>query len=349
MAVHFSVESMLKVLRHNRFGPPDQVLELVEEADPALAPGQVRIRIEATSIHAGDLKNIAGEMIMVRNPTGGANLAVPLPQTPGIEGVGRIIEGAGDIAGLTLGQRVFLPIQCGSWREALVAEARTLIPAPEGDPVQLSLMVNALTADLALRDLVALSPGDWVIQNGANSNVGRVLIALARLRGFRTVNVVRRLSVESELRALGADVVVLDGDGLAERVSAATGGAAIPLGLDGVAGPATGRLAECVADDGMVANYGLMSGEPCHIEPWMLMYKRLTLCGYYMGYHRRRRPHAEQAAIIAELADLIVKGVLPARIAATYPLERYREAVRHAAREGAERDGKVVFDLRREA
>lgn len=336
----------MKALLHRRFGPPDEVLELVEDADPPLGPGQVRIRIEATPIHAGDLKNIAGEKIMVRNPTGGGDLAVPLPQVPGIEGVGRIVEAEGDMGGLSMGQRVFLPIQCGSWRESLVTDAATLIPAPEGDPVQLSLMVNALTADLALRDLVPLSAGDWVIQNGANSNVGRVLIALARQRGIRTVNVVRRMTVEPELLALGADVVVQDGEGLAERVAAATGGAAIPLGLDGVAGPATGWLAGCVADDGLIANYGLMSGEPCHIEPWMLMYKRLTLTGYYMGYNRRRRPHEEQAAIITELAEMIVAGLLPARIAATYPLEGYGEAVRHAAREGTDRDGKIVFDLR---
>ena len=267
----------MKALLHRRFGPPEAVLELVEAADEPLRPGQVRIRVEATPIHAGDLKNIAGETIMVRNPTGGANLVTPLPQIPGIEGVGRIVEATGDAAGLSLGQRVFLPIQCGSWREALVADAAGLIPAPEGDPVQLSLMVNALTADLALRDLAPLRPGDWVIQNGANSNVGRVLIALARRRGLRTVNVVRRLAVEPELRALGADVVLADGDDLAERVAEATGGASIALALDGVAGAATGRLAGCVADDGLIANFGLMSGEPCMIEPWMLMYKRIRL------------------------------------------------------------------------
>ena len=333
----------MRALLHRSFGNPADVLELVDLPDEPLAPGQVRIGVEATSIHAGDLKNIAGERIMVRHVKGGANLEVPLPQVPGIEGVGRIIEKAPDVTDFELGQRVFLPIQCGSWREAVVADAATLVAAPEGDAVQLSLIVNALTGDLALRDIVSLSAGDWVIQNGANSNVGRVIIPLARKRGIRTVNVVRRPELVDELRELGGDVVLLDGEDLAERVAEATGGALIELGLDGIAGAATSRLAECVADDGTIANYGLMSGEPCHIEPWMLMYKRIRLIGYYMGYNRRARSIDEQRAIMGELADAIVKGEISAPIAGKYRLDDYVAAVEHAARGGGARNGKIVF------
>ena len=81
-----------------------------------------------------------------------------------------------------------------------------------------------------LSDFVDLKPGDWVIQNVANSAVGRLLIVLARQRGLRTVNVVRRAELADELEALGADIVIVDGDDLAQRVAKQTAEARIMLG-----------------------------------------------------------------------------------------------------------------------
>jgi mitochondrial enoyl-[acyl-carrier protein] reductase / trans-2-enoyl-CoA reductase len=62
------------------------------------------------------------------------------------------------------------------------------------------LRINPPTALLLLEDHVALQPGDWVIQNVANSAVGRHVIVLAKARGLRTVDVVRRDDVAGELR-----------------------------------------------------------------------------------------------------------------------------------------------------
>lgn len=338
-------EFAVKLLRHSRFGAPDEVLELLDQEDSPLGPHDVAIRVEATPIHAGDLKNIEGVKLMFRNVTDGESLHVPLPQVPGIEGVGRVIAVGSAVSRYRIGARVLLPWQCGSWRERVQAHEDFVPPAPEGDAVQLSLMVNAFTADFALRDLAPLQPGDWFMQNSANSNVGRILIKLARLRGFRTVNIVRRPELVDELRELGADVVLVDGPDLAQRVRAAVGKAPLPIALDGVSGEAAGRLAECLSDGGTLANLGTMTGESCAVPTWILLYKRIRVIGYYAGFNIRARTPAQQAEIIDELTARIADGTLHTRIAATYPLERYREAVRHAARSGADRDGKIVFTL----
>lgn len=70
-----------------------------------------------------------------------------------------------------------------------------LLPLPEGieiSPVAAAtISVNPFTADRMLLDFVDLKPGDWVVQNAANSGVGQNVIQLARIRGFKTVNVVR--------------------------------------------------------------------------------------------------------------------------------------------------------------
>lgn len=70
-----------------------------------------------------------------------------------------------------------------------------LLPLPVGvkiSPVSAAtISVNPFTADRMLLDFVKLREGDWVVQNGANSGVGQNVIQLARIRGFKTVNVIR--------------------------------------------------------------------------------------------------------------------------------------------------------------
>lgn len=346
----------MKILQHTRFGPPAEVLELIEETLPPLGDDEVVIRVEAAAIHAGDLYNIEGKKIMVRNVEGGErnetsydDFEVELPQVPGVEGVGRIAALGANVDEFLVGDRVFLPLQCGAWREELHANAATLIRAPEGDALQLALIVNAMTADIALRELIELQAGDWLIQNAANSNVGRDLIKLAKVRGIRTVNIVRRQSLVDELYELGADVVLLDGPELARRVRQATGDATILLGIDSVAGAAAEELAWCLSDGGMLANMGMMSGAPCTVTTQLLLYKQITLRGFYGGFHIAAMSRDAQRKLWWEMGEMRVQGVLKAQIAGSYPLSEYRDAVIHAAKSGQARDGKIVFDMRQES
>jgi trans-2-enoyl-CoA reductase len=335
----------MRAVQQARFGPPAEVLELVDQQLPSLGDNEVSIGVEATPIHTGDLANIAGDKTMIRTVTPGEELVTELPQVPGIEGIGRVTAVGAAVSRFAIGDRVYLPLQCGSWREVVHGDAGSVFPAPEGDPIQLSLIINAFTADIALQDLAPLKPGDWFVQNSANSNVGRVLITLAHRRGFKTLNIVRREALVDELLELGADVVLVDGPDLAARVAEATDGAPLPVGLDGVGGEATGQLAACLDDEASVYNMGHMSSLSCQIPSWVLLYKQVKIRGFYAGYNISSRSPEQQAAMIEELAGLIGSGVLKAKIAATYPLTEFRQAVTHAMQDGVSRDGKIVFDL----
>ena len=107
-----------------------------------------------------------------------------------------------------MGQLVLLPPGCGSWSTHVVTEAAQLRPLPdEADQLQLSMMaINPPTAALLLSEFVTLGPGDWVIRTAANSAV--YLVQLARYRGYRTVNVVRRQDAAAVVRDTGGDVVL---------------------------------------------------------------------------------------------------------------------------------------------
>jgi mitochondrial enoyl-[acyl-carrier protein] reductase / trans-2-enoyl-CoA reductase len=261
----------------------------------------------------------------------------------GSEGVGRVVEVGPDVTGISVGQTVLLPAGSGTWTTHLVADARRLVPIPEGaDPQQLAMLtVNPATASLMLTEFVTLAPGDWVIQNVANSAVGGYLVQLAKLRGLKTVNIVRRESAVASVQADGGDVVLVDGDDLPARVKAATGGAAIRLGIDAVGGSATDRMARCLSEAATLVNYGMMSGEACQVTPASFIFNDITLRGFWLAKWFPKASRESQRALYGELTKLIAMGKLSARIGATYPVSQIKEAV--AAANAGERDGKILI------
>ena len=327
----------MKVARHADYGDPGKVLEIGEEECPPMGDGEVTIRVEAAPVHIADLKCITGE----------PNFRMfPLPAVPGFEGIGRVTQLGPGASTFSVGDRVFLPMACGAWREELVANESVLMPAPEGDAVQLSLLpINPPTSHLMLSDYGDLKPGDWVIQNAANSSCGVYLIKLAHMRGIKTVNVVRRDSLAPALRDSGADVVLVDGPDLADRVRAATNGASIRLAIDAIAGDATTRLGECLADGGTVLSYGMLSGEPCKLPPDMVFLRDIRLRGFYTVREFTRHDPSEIAAMYRELANLIADGTLSAQIAGVFSLDQAADACALAAKVGDERPGKVVITM----
>jgi len=323
----------MKIAQLRAFGPPDQVVECVEVNDLA-APGddEVVIEIEAAPINPADLLIIEGKY--ASKP--------PLPAPLGIEGAGRVAAVGKKVTALRVGDRV-VSLARANWAERVLVKETQAIKAPaEADVLQLAMLkVNPATAYLMLTRYVTLAPGDWVIQNAANSGVGTALISLAKAAGFKTVNVVRRESLIATLMARGADVVVVDGDDLGARVAQATGGAAIKLGIDAVAGTATLRLADCLAEGGTVVNYGLLSGEPCMVTPHQVVFKGITLTGFWLAKLMSAMAPAELQALYAGLVGRVADGTLKVDVEATYGLDRVKEALTHAARQG--RDGKVLL------
>ena len=321
-------------LRFDRCGEPADVvrLEEVELGDPG--PGEVIARTEASAMHIADIKLVQGIDALRR----------PLPVTPGFEGMGHVVA-TGPDAGYEVGNRVFLPLGCGTFSEYVRVHKNDMgmRRAPDGDAEQLVLSnINGATAWTLLEDFVELGEGDWVLQDAANSNVGRYLIVLAAQRGIRTVNLVRREEVFAELRELGADVVILDGPGLPERMREATGGAQIHLGIDAIAGEAVMRMANCLADGGLIVSYGTLTDTPCQIDFWQMFMHGIRLCGMSTVRCLSTRSEEEIDRVQNEIALMAADGRLSAKIAARYSLEQWREAFAHAARTGAARDGKII-------
>ena len=315
-----------------RYGAPEEAVRCVESPDPgAPAPGEVVFDVLAFPINPADLSMCRGTY----------RLRPPLPAGIGAECVGRVTA-VGDGVALVKAGDLVINLQRENWTQRRRVAADDVIPVPPGlDRLQAAMLrINPPTARLLLTDLVELQPGDWIIQNVANSAVGRFVIRLGRAGGVRTVNVVRREALGAELAPLGADVCVVDGPDLADRVKAATGGASIRLGLDAVSGQATARISTCVGERGVVCNYGSMSGEDPVMPRSKLIGEGQSLVGFILGRALAPRSRAQVRAIYAELAEQVRAGLLTAPVEQIYPIEEIRAAVAHAEQGG--RRGKIL-------
>ncbi len=268
-------------------------------------------------------------------------LKPPLPATPGAECVGRVTAVGANVKHVKAGDLV-INLQRENWAQKRRVAGDDAIPLPAGIDLRQAAMVriNPPTALLMLSDFVKLKGGDWVIQNVANSAVGRLLIVLAHQQGLRTVNVVRRAELADELKGLGADVVVVDGPDLAARVATAIGDAPIRLGVEAIGGAATGRIVDCVASDATVVHYGSMSGANPDVGRTNFIYRGVHLTGFMLGRFLARRSAAEIRAIYADLSKQVMTGTLSAPVDAVYPIEEIKAALAHADKSG--RNGKIL-------
>jgi NADPH:quinone reductase-like Zn-dependent oxidoreductase len=322
----------MKQVLLERYGQPEEGVRCAEVPDVgAPAAGEVVFEVLAFPINPADISMCRGTY----------RLRPPLPATPGAECIGRVAAVGAGVAHTRPGDLV-INLQRENWAQRRRVKGDDVIPIPSGTDVLQGAMlrINPPTALLLLSDIATLKAGDWIIQNVANSAVGRLVIRLARARGIRTVNVVRREALFAELTALGADACVVDGPDLAETVKARTGGAPIRLGLDAVSGRATARLSTCLGDGGVVCNYGSMSGEDPIMARGTLVALGQTLVGFILGRGLAKRSLAEIRAIYADLGEQVRKGILSAPVEKIYPIEEIKRAVAHAQQ--GERAGKIL-------
>jgi mitochondrial enoyl-[acyl-carrier protein] reductase / trans-2-enoyl-CoA reductase len=321
----------MKKIEITDYGVPENVAHCVEAPDVGPpGAGEIVFDVLAFPINPADISFCRGNY----------RLHPPLPATPGAECVGRVAAVGAGVADIRPRDLV-IHMQRENWVQRRRIAAKDAIPLPAGlDLAQAAMLrINPATALLLLEDHVALKPGDWVIQDVANSAVGRHLIVLAKGKGARTVNVVRRDDVAAELKALGADVVLTDGPDLAQRAHQAVGGASIRLGIDAVSGEACKRVAECVAEGGVVVSYGSMSGaDPVMSRAALTRGVRLT--AFALGDGLAKRTTAQIRELYADLAAKLRDGVLKAPVDATYPIDDIKTALAHAQRGG--RNGKVL-------
>ncbi len=331
----------MKAIVFERFGEPQQVLQVRELPPPSVGAGQVRVRMRASPINPSDLLVVRGQY--GRLP--------PLPATPGFEGVG-VVESAGPglmklLRGLRAGRRVaVLNGHGGNWQEFVVVPARHVVPIPDDIPDEqaAAFFVNPATALVMTQWVLRVPPGAWLLQTAAGSALGRMIIRLGRRLGFHTINVVRRREQAEELRQLGGDAAIATADdNVEERVQEVTRGAGVRFAVDAV-GSATGLAAvRALAPGGRLLVYGTLSGEPIPLDPRLLMVGQKRIEGFWLSEWARQQGVFTMLKLFRRITRLLREKVLTTDVGASFTLDQIGDAVRHAAATG--RAGKTLLRM----
>ncbi|MBI1685105.1 zinc-binding dehydrogenase [Caulobacter hibisci] len=318
---------------HDVFGDPAEVLALADSPIPEPGPGKVRIRTLLSPIHNHDLWTVRGNY----------GYKPALPAIGGSEAVG-IVDAVGDgVDAALVGQRFAVAGVHGSWAEYFIASAAGLVPVPDAIPDEAAAQLIAMPfSAITLLETLGVEAGDWVAQNTANGAVGKTLAMLAKARGVNVINLVRRDAGVAELAELGIDnaVSTADADWKA-KVAELTGGAPIKAAVDSIGGTASGDMADLLGENGLLVSFGSMTGEPMQISSGTVIFKQLTVKGFWGSTVSATMAPDLRRKLIGELLTQVATGKLKLPTDGVYGLDQVADAVRASLTPG--KTGKVLL------
>lgn len=321
----------MKAIRIHETGGPE-VMHLEDVEIPAPGQGEVLIKVAAAGVNYADLAQRRGAYL-TRTRT---------PMTMGFEVAGTIAELGPGTSAPPVGTRVIAFVQ-GGYAEYAIAGASTIIPIPDNLDFThaAAFAVQGLTAYQTLRESGRLQLGESVLVQAAAGGVGTLAVQLARLMGAGKV--IGTASNEQKLdlvRRLGADAAInYTQDGWVEQVKQATDGRGVDIVLEVVGGDIAGQALQCLAPFGRLVVIGAASGERTQFSAVQLMYKNLSVVGYWLTAWLSRPDRI--AAATLELMQYLASGNLQIIVGQTYPLADAAEA--HRAIAERRTTGKVVL------
>lgn len=251
------------------------------------------------------------------------------PSPVGFEGAG-VVDAVGDHTDVRVGTRVAVPA-IGTWQDYVTVPAREVLVLPDSvsDEVGCQATINPVTAVLLL-DSLGLRPGQWLVQTAAASTVGRMILLLARQSDLRCACVVRSGNHTEALRALGADLVIDSSrEPVTSRLRTRTGGGADAI-VDAVGGEIGTQALRSLRDGGTFLSYGTLSRAPLSVAPEELVFRALTIDGFWLPDRLARHEPAEREDAFRRGMKLLSNPECAPEPGNRYDLRQVREAVRCA-------------------
>jgi NADPH2:quinone reductase len=298
-------------------GPPES-LQLESFASVPLAPGEVRVTVQAAGINFPDVLMAAGEY----------QLKPPLPFTPGMEAAGDVVEVNG-AAGVAIGDRVIVKMRHGGYADEAVVPPSQLTPLPstfdyaEGA----TFLAGHGTAYHALIDRGQLQSAEVLLVHGAGGGVGLAAVELGKMLG---ATVIAAASSEEKLavaQARGADHLVLySREPFRDAVKRLTDGRGADVVFDPVGGETFENSVRCIAWGARLLVIGFTGGIGV-ARTNLLLIKGASVLGVRAGEAVRRNPALGEARQKALLAWAEAGKIRP-NVSHRLPLQDYAKAMR---------------------
>lgn len=289
---------------------------VMDVAEPAPGPGQVRIRIHACGLNFADL-------LMAK----GTYQDTPaLPFTLGMEIAG-VVEAHGEgVSEPKIGTRVAVFEGSGGLAEAGVFSAARCVEIPASMPFEeaAGFIVAYGTSHLALTDRARLQKGERLLVLGAAGGVGLTAVELGAAMGAEVIAVARGADKLAVAKAAGA-AHVLDSETVDLRAEVkALGGADVVY--DAVGGDGFKAAMRATNPGGRLLVIGFASGDIPQIPANHLLVKNIDAIGFYWGGYLKWAPE-RLAKSLGELMEMYEAGRLSPHIGAQRPLDQAGEAL----------------------
>ena len=358
----------MKSVRVHAFTERPEDIQVDELPMPVPGPGQVRVRMLLSPVNPSDFHFVRGiyyraleRVIWNQAGTDGDSrisidpahrnpCPVP-PYTLGGEGVG-IVEatGGGFLAKRLMGKRVAVAggPPNGLWQEFAVVDARKAIPVADSVPDEQAAMylINPISAYVMVREVLKVPRDGWLLLTAAGSALGKSVVRMGRLFGFRTICVVRSDANTAELARLGADAVIeTDKHDLFAEVARVTAGQGAGYAMDCVGGKLTADVVRCLGLNGRLILYGTMADSPVEVAVRDLMMPLARVEGFYLGNWMPHQSPLKLLGVLRAVKKLTASGVFHTEVSETFSLDEAAKAVAASLHTG--RTGKVMLRIER--
>ena len=323
-----SGESMRAIIMEN-IGRP-RVLKVTRIRIPSPEPGQVLVKVQATSVNPCDLHLRSGRLIIRK----------PMPHILGADLAGEIEAIADDVKGWETGARVAAFSEAlgreinGGYAEYCAVPADHLIPLPEALDFQSAVAAGASFADahLALVTNGKLKKADMVVIRGAAGVVGASAVQIARARGAKVI-AISEGEFAAKLHEIGANVVLEDaGDDLVRQVKVATDERGTSLVLHCSDELNLEESLDMLGHGGRLVITGALRKPQARLDAMDLYLKNLSILGSYGSIKPK-----DCETLLKNLA----KGTYKPLIDQVMPLSRARKAHRKIEKDPG--FGKIVL------
>lgn len=330
----------MKAIFYEQFGERN-VLQFGDMPEPKPLDSELLLQVERSSINYVDIRERQGTYN--KPETHGAG--IKLPHIPGLQAVGRVIEGGPNADANLVGKRVvaYTP-QGGAYAEKVVADSNLCIEIPESADADLfaALPNQGLTAYLLLTASTKVEPGESVLVQGASGGVGSLAIQIARILGAGAV--LGTASTDSKLqfiRKLGADDAInYTRDDWPQTILKKTNGKGVDILLESIGGDIFDRNFECLAPFGRYVVFGSTRGPGEPFSPRRLMGKSQSLTGFYLPVFGARPELLHEGMIF--LVQKTLEGKLTPSVARVLPFGEAAEG--HRLLEDREVQGTVILN-----
>ncbi|MEM9570274.1 MAG: NADPH:quinone oxidoreductase family protein [Pseudomonadota bacterium] len=288
-------------------------VEIRDVPQPEPGPGEVLLKVRATSLNFPDLLLCQGKYQLKLEP----------PFTPGMDISGVIAALGEGVDGFQVGDAVCGGARFGGFAEYAVVSADGLQLKPENMSFDEAASYSAayLTAYVSLVRRGRLQAGETLLVHGASGGVGMAAVDVGKMLGATVIATGGNDDKLARVKAYGADHVINTRDGFREKVKALTDGRGADVIYDPVGGDVFDESVRCIAFDGRLLVIGFTSGRIATVATNMPLIKGFSIVGVRAGEYGRQFPDRGRENV-EQIWTWAREGKTRPYIHANLPLER---------------------------